>query len=133
ILFDRLGLSIGDRVSLGNVEFELRAQVVSEPDAISDGFGLAPRLMVSLDGLRASGLIQPGSLVEHAYKVKLPEPTSEAALRQISERATEAFPEAGWSIRSRTNAAPALSSNVERFSQFLTLVGLTALVVGGVG
>src|SRR5690606_3875787 len=77
--------------------------------------------------------IQPGSLVEHAYKVKLPEPTSEAALRQISERATEAFPEAGWSIRSRTNAAPALSSNVERFSQFLTLVGLTALVVGGVG
>jgi putative ABC transport system permease protein len=133
ILFDRLGLSIGDRISLGNVEFELRAQVVSEPDAISDGFGLAPRLMVSLDGLRASGLIQPGSLVEHAYKVKLPEPTSEAALRQISERATEAFPEAGWSIRSRTNAAPALSSNVERFSQFLTLVGLTALVVGGVG
>ncbi|WP_421927525.1 ABC transporter permease [Neoaquamicrobium sediminum] len=133
ILFDRLGLSIGDRVSLGNVEFELRAQVVGEPDAISDGFGLAPRLMVSLDGLRASGLIQPGSLVEHAYKVKLPEPTSEAALRQIAERATEAFPEAGWSIRSRTNAAPALSSNVERFSQFLTLVGLTALVVGGVG
>ncbi|MBX9465304.1 MAG: ABC transporter permease [Aquamicrobium sp.] len=133
ILFDRLGLSIGDRVSLGNVEFELRAQVVSEPDAISDGFGLAPRLMVSLDGLRASGLIQPGSLVEHAYKVKLPEQTSEAALRQISERATEAFPQAGWSIRSRTNAAPALSSNVERFSQFLTLVGLTALVVGGVG
>ncbi len=133
ILFDRLGLSIGDRVSLGNVEFELRAQVVSEPDAISDGFGLAPRLLVSLDGLRASGLIQPGSLVEHAYKVKLPEQTSEAALRQIAERATEAFPEAGWSIRSRTNAAPALSSNVERFSQFLTLVGLTALVVGGVG
>ncbi|MBX9453866.1 MAG: ABC transporter permease [Mesorhizobium sp.] len=133
ILFDRLGLSIGDRVSLGNAEFELRAQVVSEPDAISDGFGLAPRLLVSLDGLRASGLIQPGSLVEHAYKVKLPEPTSEAALRQIAERATEAFPEAGWSIRSRTNAAPALSSNVERFSQFLTLVGLTALVVGGVG
>ena len=38
-----------------------------------------------------------------------------------------------WSIRSRTNAAPALSANIERFSQFLTLVGLTALVVGGVG
>ena len=43
------------------------------------------------------------------------------------------FPQAGWSIRTRTNAAPALSSNIERFSQFLTLVGLTALVVGGVG
>ena len=133
ILFDRLGLSVGDRVRLGNAEIELRAKIVTEPDAISDGFGLAPRLLVSLDGLRASGLIQPGSLVEHAYKVRLPEGSTEAALRQIGDRAAEEFPEAGWSIRSRTNAAPALSSNVERFSQFLTLVGLTALVVGGVG
>jgi putative ABC transport system permease protein len=133
ILFDRLGLSLGDRVRLGNAEVELRAKIVTEPDAISDGFGLAPRLLVSLDGLRASGLIQPGSLVEHAYKIRLPEGSTEAALRQIGDRAAEEFPEAGWSIRSRTNAAPALSSNVERFSQFLTLVGLTALVVGGVG
>ena len=51
----------------------------------------------------------------------------------LRDRATAEFPEAGWSVRTRTNAAPALSSNIERFSQFLTLVGLTALVVGGVG
>ncbi|MGB7287789.1 MAG: FtsX-like permease family protein, partial [Salaquimonas sp.] len=44
-----------------------------------------------------------------------------------------AFPDAGWRIRSRDNAAPALSRNIERFSDFLTLVGLTALIVGGVG
>jgi putative ABC transport system permease protein len=133
ILFERLGVSVGQRIRLGNAEFELRARLVSEPDAISDGFGLAPRLLVSLDGLRASGLIQPGSLVEHAYKIRLPEGTSEAALTELRDRATAEFPQAGWSVRSHTNAAPALSSNVERFSQFLTLVGLTALVVGGVG
>ena len=133
ILFDRLGLAVGDRIRLGNSEFELRGRVASEPDAISDGFGLAPRLMVSLEQLQASGLIQPGSLVEHAYKVRLAEGTPETGLDRIRERASEEFPQAGWSIRTRTNAAPALSSNVERFSQFLTLVGLTALVVGGVG
>lgn len=133
ILFDRLGLSVGDRIRLGNADIELRARIVTEPDAISDGFGLAPRLLVSLDGLRASGLIQPGSLVEHAYKVRLPEGSTEATLQQIRDRASAELPEAGWSIRGRTNAAPSLSSNVERFSQFLTLVGLTALVVGGVG
>src|SRR5690606_18252744 len=49
------------------------------------------------------------------------------------EKAAGDLPEAGWSIRTRANAAPALSSNIARFSQFLTLVGLTALVVGGVG
>ena len=58
---------------------------------------------------------------------------SAADIAAIREGALEAFPEAGWSIRDRANAAPALSSNIERFSQFLTLVGLTALVVGGVG
>ena len=133
MLLDRLGVKIGDKIRLGNAEVELRARLVTEPDAISDGFGLAPRLFVSLDGLRASGLMQPGSLVEHAYKIRMAEGTSDADINQIRERAGAEFPNAGWSIRSRTNAAPALSSNIERFSQFLTLVGLTALVVGGVG
>ncbi|MIL09029.1 ABC transporter permease, partial [Salmonella enterica subsp. enterica] len=113
--------------------FQLRAKLVSEPDQISDGFGFAPRLMVSLDGLRAAGLVQPGSLVEHAYKVRLPADATEADIRTIRNRAAAELPEAGWSIRDRRNAAPALSANIERFSQFLTLVGLTALVVGGVG
>lgn len=133
ILFDRLGLQPGDRIMLGDQAFELRAKIVSEPDAISDGFGFAPRLLLSLDGLKAAGLIQPGSLVEHVYKVKLPPATSTEAIQAVRNRAAGEFPNAGWSIRDRGNAAPSLSSNIERFSQFLTLVGLTALVVGGVG
>ena len=133
MLFSRLGLAIGDTVRLGDADYELRARIVFEPDAISDGFGLAPRLMVSLDGLAASGLIQPGSLVEHAYKIRMAEGTTEADIQAVRERATAEFPEAGWSVRGRNAAAPSLSANVERFSQFLTLVGLTALVVGGVG
>ncbi len=133
LLFERLGLELGDRIKLGGTTFELRTKLVTEPDAVSDGFGFAPRLLVSMEGLTASGLIQPGSLVEHAYKLRLPVGTSEAELAALRERANSEFPEAGWSIRTRTNAAPALSANIERFSQFLTLVGLTSLVVGGVG
>ncbi|MER8567171.1 ABC transporter permease [Mesorhizobium sp. M0924] len=133
LLFDRLNVEIGDRLKVGSATFELRARLVSEPDAVSDGFGFAPRLMVSTQGLGASGLIQPGSLVENAYKVRLPAGAGEADLKAIQDRAASDFPEAGWSIRTRSNAAPALSANIERFSQFLTLVGLTALVVGGVG
>ncbi|PBB91216.1 glycosyl transferase family 1 [Mesorhizobium sp. WSM3864] len=133
LLFDRLNLHIGDRLKLGGTTFELRARLVSEPDAISDGFGFAPRLMISHDGLVASGLVQPGSLVENAYKIRLPDGASEARIKGIQAEAAKDFPQAGWSIRTRSNAAPALSANIQRFSQFLTLVGLTALVVGGVG
>lgn len=133
LLFDRLAVELGTRVRLGGEIFELRAVIDAEPDLVSDGFGFAPRLMVSLDGLTASGLVQPGSLVEYAYKIRLPDGSGEGAIQRIRDRAAAEFPESGWSIRSRTNAAPALSANIERFSQFLTLVGLTSLVVGGVG
>ena len=133
LLFDRLAIEPGTRLRLGGAIFELRAVIDAEPDLVSDGFGFAPRLMVSMDGLTASGLVQPGSLVEYAYKIRLPDGSGEGAIQQIRDRAAAEFPEAGWSIRSRSNAAPALSANIERFSQFLTLVGLTSLVVGGVG
>lgn len=133
LLLDRLGVEIGDQVFLGNAEFEIRAVIDSEPDALSDGFGFAPRLMFSRGGLAAAGLIQVGSLVEYAYKLKLPPGTSDSAIRQLRAAAESEFPAAGWAVRSRSNAAPALSANIVRFSQFLTLVGLTALIVGGVG
>ncbi|MBB6180159.1 ABC transporter permease [Pseudorhizobium flavum] len=130
LLLDRLGIRVGDELLLGNVRLRLAATVASEPDAISDGFGFAPRLLVSREALTASGLVQTGSLVEHAYKIRLDEPAMRGAL---PARAAAEFPNAGWSIRTADRAAPSLTENVERFSQFLTLVGLTALIVGGVG
>ncbi|MCX7303037.1 MAG: ABC transporter permease [Hyphomicrobiales bacterium] len=133
LLFERLGLQPGARIKLGSATFELRARITNEPDAASDGFGFAPRLMMSQQGLAASRLVQPGSLIEYAYKIRLAGQPTEVELQAIQERSARDFPQAGWSIRTRLNAAPALSANIERFSQFLTLVGLTALVVGGVG
>ena len=54
-------------------------------------------------------------------------------MRAVTAAANAQLPEAGWEIRSRANASPSLEKNVERFTQYLTLVGLTALLVGGVG
>lgn len=130
LLLERLGIKTGDEILLGNARIRISGILVKEPDALSEGFGFAPRLLLSRDGLIASGLIQTGSLVEHAYKIKLSEPQPRAVL---TERANREFPSAGWSIRTADRAAPSLTENVDRFSQFLTLVGLTALIVGGVG
>mgnify|MGYP001254017685 CR=1 FL=1 len=130
LLLDRLGLAPGDELLLGNIRLRLSGTVVSEPDAISDGFGFAPRLLVSREALMESGLVQTGSLVEHAYKIRLDDPRLRGT---IPARASAELPDAGWSIRTADRAAPSLTENVERFSQFLTLVGLTALIVGGVG
>ncbi|MDX3927534.1 MAG: ABC transporter permease [Shinella sp.] len=131
LLLERLGIAVGDEIMVGSARLRITATLVREPDALSDGFGFAPRLMVSQQALAASGLVQTGSLVEHAYKIRMADPA--AALLGIRDRSNEAFPAAGWSIRTSDNAAPSLTANITRFSQFLTLVGLTALIVGGVG
>ncbi|CAN7310698.1 ABC transporter permease [Pararhizobium sp. LjRoot255] len=130
LLLERLGIKAGDEILLGTARIRISGLIIREPDALSDGFGFAPRLLLSADALTASGLVQTGSLVEHVYKVKVDDPSSVPALRRQAE---EKFPQAGWSIRTSQNAAPALTANITRFSQFLTLVGLTALIVGGVG
>ncbi|WP_017995438.1 ABC transporter permease [Rhizobium leguminosarum] len=130
LLLDRLGLAVGDELLLGNVKLSITGTVKTEPDALSEGFGFAPRLLVSRQALQASGLIQTGSLVEHAYKIRLGD---KGAMSGIQARASKEFPSAGWAIRTSDRAAPSLTENITRFSQFLTLVGLTALIVGGVG
>jgi putative ABC transport system permease protein len=133
-LLARLDLKVGDRVTVGNATIELRATLVSEPDKIASGIGFGPRLLVSQEAVRATDLIQPGSLVRWTYRVILPQNLStEEGLGQIEAEAARVLPEAGWNIRTRLNADPRFARNIERFTQFLTLVGLTALLVGGVG
>ncbi len=131
-LLTRLNLKTGDRVTIGAATFELRAALTSEPDKIAGGIGFGPRLMMSHGALAATGLVQPGSLVRWIYRLRMPAATA-AAVEQTIEAAKAQFPEAGWEIRARDNAAPQLERNIERFSQYLTLVGLTALLIGGVG
>jgi len=133
-LLARFDLKLGDRVNVGNATFELRSVVVAEPDKLAGNVGLGPRFLASDAGLRATGLLQPGSLVRWIYRVKLPDNAADdrAAASFIAD-ARAASPEAGWEIRSRANASPQLERTISRFTQFLTLVGLAALLVGGVG
>ncbi|MEM6382241.1 MAG: ABC transporter permease [Pseudomonadota bacterium] len=129
----RLDLQVGETIRVGEHGFELRGIIENEPDRLSSGFGFGPRAMISAEGLDATELVQPGSLVEWEYTLAWPEPLTEAELDTFEASVLSAFPDAGWQIRDRTEASPRLSTAIDQFAQFLTLVGLTALVVGGVG
>jgi putative ABC transport system permease protein len=133
-LLTRLDIEIGDRVSIGNATFQIRSVVDTEPDKLAGGVGFGPRFLISEAGLRATGLLQPGSLVRWNYRVKLPDNVADdRAVTTLADEARNALPEAGWEIRNRGNASPQLERSIDRFTQFLTLVGLAALLVGGVG
>jgi putative ABC transport system permease protein len=134
VLLSRLNVAPGAKLTVGGATFEIRTALTTEPDKLAAGIVFGPRLLISNAALRATGLIQPGSLVRWHYDLRLNDATaSDAATKQIATQAREQFPQSGWTVRTRSNASPALERNVERFTQFLTIVGLTALLVGGVG
>jgi putative ABC transport system permease protein len=133
-LLARLDLKPGARIMLGAAPIEIRAELTSEPDKLAGGIGFGPRLLISEAALRATGLLQPGSVVRWHYRLRLPDnDATDTGVRAATAAAQARLPEAGWEVRSRSNASPALERNVERFTQYLTLVGLSALLVGGVG
>ena len=133
-LLARLDLKLGDRITVGQAAFQIRSLVKAEPDKLAGGLGFGPRFLVSEAGLRATQLLQPGSLVRWTYRVKLPDEASDGrGTTRLIDDARKALPHAGWEVRSRDNASPQLERTINRFTQFLTLVGLAALLVGGVG
>ncbi len=129
-LLDRLHLSMGGEMRIGSQNFRVAAVLQSEPDRVSGGFSLGPHVLVSTDALKRTGLVVLGSLIEYRYRVAMPAGPSLADFRTAAK---QAFSDAGWEIRDRNDAAPGLRRFVEQVTMFLTLVGLTALAVGGVG
>ncbi len=129
-LLDQLGLRVGDRVTVGDVRYEIRARIVREPDRRITFFSFGPRLLVALDSVPETGLLRPGSLVRHYYHLALP-PGTDA--RAWTASLAERFPGEPWRVTRFDEAAPGLRNTVERMTLFLTLVGLTALLIGGVG
>ena len=87
-LMARLEISPGTRLTVGNTTFEIRAALTSEPDKLAGGIGFGPRLLVSEDALRATGLLQPGSLVRWHYRLRLPaNDASDAAAKALTAQA----------------------------------------------
>lgn len=129
-LADRLRVGVGDELRIGDALFEVRALIALEPDRTNDGFQWGPTVLIHWDALADTHTVQLGSLIHYHYRLRLPTETNIEAWR---EELNARFPEANWRVRDRSGSAPGIRRFVERMGMFLTLVGLTALAVGGVG
>lgn len=129
-LASRLDLKVGGNVKFGEKMFRIDGIIAEEPDRLGEGFALGPVAIIGLDDLAATQLIQPGSLYESKYRVRLP---ADANPEAIGKQLTAKFPDAGWDITDRSNGAPGTRRFIERMGQFLSLVGLAALVIAGIG
>ncbi len=130
LLADRLGLRTGDALMIGNGRFRVAGVIAEEPDKAGEGFGFGPGVIIHAADLAGTGLLAQGALYRVHYRLKLP-PGADAPA--VAERLRAAAPDAGFQFQDRSNGAPGTRQFVDRLGQFLTLVGLTALVVAGVG
>lgn len=126
----RLNLGMGDSVKLGTEDYQVRGLIQKEPDANNQGFQLAPGAIVALDSLFENSLVKPGSLVRYYNRVKL---NQSITVINFKDNLKKTFPEKTWRVRDSSSGGGGLRRFVSRMGQFITLVGLTALLVGGVG
>lgn len=135
MLLERLGVKTGERVKIGDKDVVVRGVLKSEPDGIADRLTYGPRVFVSVATLEKSGLVKPGTLIRWRYALARDPALREdkAALKALRAQIQKELPEAGFSILDRDNPAPQVTRTLERLQQFLVLIGLASLLVGGIG
>ena len=129
LLFDRLGVKPGDVIRIGNASFRLTGTLDSLPDQAARGFALGATVLVNAPSLAAAGILGPGVIARYRYKIDLGGHDYAAAAAEIGK----AFPDAGWQVRSPRQATASLTRYLDIFDRFLVLVGLSSLLVGGIG
>ena len=95
-LLTKLKLQLGDILKLGKITVQIRNTIIVEPDRVASVFSLGPRLLISLDALYQSGLIQPGSQLRYHYKLTIPQYRN---IKIWQEDLRKKFLQAGWRLR----------------------------------
>jgi putative ABC transport system permease protein len=139
IILDRLGIGIGGRFSIGATQYEARGTLGSLPDGAARGFHLGLTALISVDALTATPDARPplpGMLTQYRYKIVLKNLVADNALEAYAAGAkavADHFNDPQWVTRNPKQAAGDLARYYDVFTEFLLIVGLSALLVGGVG
>jgi putative ABC transport system permease protein len=127
---DRLGVAPGDSFKVGRAVLSVGGILDHEPDRLGEGFQLGPTVVVGDALPAAAGLTAPGAMYQSKYRIALPDDRDPAA---VADDLAARFPDAGFDYRTRDRASPGADRFVDRMGEFLTLVGLAALVIAGIG
>jgi putative ABC transport system permease protein len=129
LILDRLGLKTGDLARLGAETFRVAGALTTEPDRVATPSVFGPRVLIADAALPETGLIAPGSMTRYVVRATFTPLTASV----IPALARAKFSDQGWRVRDPSEAAPQVTRFLDQTSLFLTLVGLTSLLVGGIG
>lgn len=126
----RLDVAPGERITIGRASVLVAGIIASEPDRLSEGFTLGQAVIVPYALPARAGLTAPGALYRSSTRVRF---NHDYNPESVSQKLLAAFPDAGLKVRTRNNASPGAQRFIGRMGEFLTLVGLAALAIAGIG
>jgi putative ABC transport system permease protein len=128
-LLDRLHLKLGDRFLAGNLPLVARAVLMEEPDRLSRGFALGPRVLTTNAAVEQGGFLAPGLPFGETARIALP-PGEDLQASKVELRRALKGP---IRMRDRDDAAPGIHRLIDQLEYFLGFIGLASLVAGGLG
>lgn len=128
-LLVQMNVAVGDEVVIGDTSFTIRGVVLREPGGHTDAFSFGSRVFIDLDDLRSAGLLAGGGRAGYRVTLKLPDGQVERLARDLTQEFRGQF----VFVRTYLSAEDQLGRELERTENYLSLVGLVIVVLGGVG
>ncbi|MEX0830548.1 MAG: FtsX-like permease family protein [Nitrospirales bacterium] len=129
-LLIRLDLGLGSELRIGQTNFLITGVLVKEPDKTATAFSLGPRVMISRKALETTELVKTGSRIHERFRLQVPPSTNlESWLGELRGRLSQE----GVQVTSYRDAQPRLRRFLDQLTLYLGLIGLTILLVGGIG
>ncbi len=129
-LANRMAVKVGDVIKVGEAPLQVRALITKEPDRVVTFATAGPRVMIATAAIEDTQLVQQGSMVSYVYNIRVDKGGSADQLRA---RLSKDFADTGWRLRGVNQAAQGVEAFLDNVTLFLTLVGMTALLTGGIG
>jgi putative ABC transport system permease protein len=130
-LLAHLGLQVGDRILIGVQSFEIRGVIASEPGRNVGSFTVGPRVFIDYDALPSTGVLTLGTRANHQLLLRLGEGHVDPLPLAFSLEA--AFRNEFVRVRNFRRSENRMSENLTRAENYLSLVGLVVLILGGIG
>ncbi len=128
-LLAQLDLKVGDQILIGNVPFQIRGVIASEPGRSLGAFSLGPRVIIDYAALEDTGLLAFGSRASRQLLLKVPR----SAVEPLTADLRSTFANEFVGVRSYRRSEDQMGENLTRAENYLSLVGLVVLILGGIG
>ncbi|WP_313285539.1 ABC transporter permease [Stutzerimonas kunmingensis] len=126
-LFAALDLEIGDSIEVGNKPLRLTRVLTYEPDRVGDFYSLTPRVLMHLDDLAATGVVQPGSRVRYRELWR-----GESAALAAYQQSLQSDLQAHQRIETANDSNRQIGGALGRAERYLNLASLAAILLAGV-